>query len=172
MNYSQYVPQRCINTTNKSIQIFKQIMDNHNFKYKKSTDYEDYKLHIDYYITLKNKTYSIDIKSNKMLMENDTQNPDYWWTWVEIKNVKGENGWLLGKADLIGFVFVNEIWMLKREELKNFFDNKVQNIITENKNNAKYKLYSRKDRKDLISRLNLLDIENNCKIYKLKLNGN
>lgn len=101
-------------------------------------------------------------------MDNDTNNPNYWWVWVELTNVLGNKGWLLGEADLIGFVFPSQLWLIKRTNLYDFFSTNVQNILVSNKSQANYKLYQRHNRKDIISRLNLLDIQKSYRFFKLK----
>lgn len=95
--------------------------------------------HIDFYVNNK----GIDVKGNKT---RDS-------IWLEIKNVKGDKGWLEGEADYIVFDIIDleAFSFFKRKELLKF----VKEIKEKTTNKKDYlKLYTRENRKDIIVRVN------------------
>jgi hypothetical protein len=124
----------------------------------KSSRDEDIKLHIDYYVMRKDQsTVSVDVKGGN--------HPNC--IWVEFKNVRGDIGWMYGKADWIAFEVaeVGGFAMVKRSERADLSERIVEQVFVD-KANADRKLYQRKDRKDVISRLWLEDIKQ-CQSYSV-----
>ena len=121
------------------------------YEIKKSTKEEDINLHIDFYVNRKTKpTVSVDVKGGN--------HPNV--IWVEFKNVRGKKGWLYGEADWIAFDIpeIKGFAMVLREELTDLAEQIVEPVFV-SKNEADRKLYQRKNRKDVISRLWLQDIK-------------
>lgn len=116
-------------------------------KARKATRSEDIYMHVDYW----HGDIGVDVKGNNL--------PDE--IWVELKNVRGEPGWVFGQATYIafdmpevcGFVFV------EREELKQYCKQNVDFSQYVEKNDAYKKCYRRKDRKDIITLLALSDLQ-------------
>ena len=128
------------------------------YKCYKTDDRRDIYEHIDFIIERSNGTKtSVDVKGANHPLT----------IWIEFKNVLGYDGWLYGKAELIvfdmpelkGFVIVD------RKELIELCDNIVEKVFV-SKEEATRKLYTRKGRKDVISRLHLTDLMK-LKSYKL-----
>lgn len=71
-------------------------------RWRKATNEEDAKKHIDIWIWLNKKWYSFDIKGRKKLNQKDSDYNDE-AILLELLNVDGENGWLLGEEDLLAF---------------------------------------------------------------------
>ena len=143
--------------------IFESILSKNNITFSPSNDFQDVVEHIDYFITLKNKVLSVDLKSNKNILHDNTSNPDYDWVWIELKNVQGKTGSIYGKANLIGFVYSNKVLLVGRLDLLKLFNSKCSNQLAPSKFDAAYKLYTRQGRLDLISKVSITDIKNNCK---------
>ena len=102
----------------------------------KSNKYDDINKHIDFYVN----NIGIDVKGNRHLET----------IWVELQNVRGNKGWLKGDAEYIVFdiVELNSFCFFKRDELLQF----CSNITEVAKDKTEYKkLYSRKDRDDILS---------------------
>ena len=125
---------------------------------KKSTREEDINLHIDYYVDRgQREAVSVDVKGGN--------HPHT--IWVEFKNVRGNAGWMYGKADWIAFELpeVGGFAMVLRSELATLAEEIVEPVFV-SKQAADRKLYQRKDRKDVISRLWLEDIQQ-CESYNI-----
>lgn len=118
---------------------------------KKSSRKEDISEHVDYWLAFNDKgRWGVDVKGNNL--------PDE--IWVELKNVKGNPGWLQGSAKIIAFDMPEEggFSIVDRDELCEYVDQNVDPVLVAQKGDAYKKLYRRKDRLDLITKLNLRDI--------------
>ena len=65
------------------------------FNVRKSTKVEDMG-HVDYFLTKNGKTFAVDLKSQKRGVEDGL-------FLIELLNVRGDLGWLFGKAEFIVF---------------------------------------------------------------------
>lgn len=144
---------------------FEKILNSRGFKFRKSTPYEDSIYHIDYYACrthdLKNfdkNALSFDVKSKKRVSRNN-KNYSTDFIWIELKNVKGYDGWLYGSQQFIAFEFENYFLIVNRESLLE----KVNSLISNAKKvfrstDALYNLYTRKNRKDCITMITVSDL--------------
>lgn len=136
---------------------------------KFSTKYEDISKHIDFWWKPidKDKWVSFDVKG---LRKNKRYNNDFSYenTWLEVKNTSGNPGSLLGEEIYMAFE-TKDKWIISRREvlLENLRGKIVDRIIYNFNPDEDFKMYQRKDRKDLIIRVPLSFIEeNSCKIIK------
>lgn len=79
---------------------------------QKSRPEQDMFAHIDYFITHQKNglKLSVDIKGAK-------RHSDDGLFLVELKNVRGDRGWLFGRADIIAFQYRNSFVMVRRNDL-------------------------------------------------------
>ena len=75
--------------------------------------------------------------------------------WVEIKNVHGDDGWLLGKADFFSFELQDYWVVVKKEDLISLVREKCKDKI---KGKGLYLLYQRSGRKDVITMVKTIDL--------------
>jgi len=136
---------------------------------KFSTKYEDISKHIDLWWKPidKDKWVSFDVKG---LRKNKRYNNDFSYenTWLEVKNTSGNPGSLLGEEIYMAFE-IKDKWIISRREvlLENLRGKIVDRIIYNFNPDEDFKMYQRKNRKDLIIRVPLSFIEeNSCKIIK------
>lgn len=136
---------------------------------KSSTKYEDISKHIDLWWKPidKDKWVSFDVKG---LRKNKRYNNDFSYenTWLEVKNTSGNPGSLLGEEIYMAFE-TKDKWIISRREvlLEKLRGKIVDRIIYNFNPDEDFKMYQRKDRKDLIIRVPLSFIEeNSCKIIK------
>jgi hypothetical protein len=104
--------------------------------------------------------FKYDVKGIKRDHRHGALNPKIVWT--ESKNVRGNPGWLYGKADYIAFEKTNEFVVVDRLVLLNFMRDKIEennNEIVNNPHDALYKIYQRKGRQDKISKALMFDME-------------
>jgi hypothetical protein len=116
-------------------------------KSDRDTDIYD---HIDYFVTRVNDMTSVDVKGGN--------HPST--IWVEFKNVHGNDGWLYGKAEYIAFDMpeLGGFVMVGRRELARLSEKIVEPVFV-TKQEATRKYYQRAGRQDVISRLELGDIQ-------------
>lgn len=113
---------------------------------RKSSRAEDIFMHIDYW----HGDIGVDVKGNNL--------PDE--IWVELKNVRGQPGWVFGEAAYIAFDMpeCGGFVIVSREELKEYCRLHVDLSELVQKKDAYKRCYSRKDRDDLITKLVLEDL--------------
>lgn len=118
----------------------------------KSSHTTDIHKHIDYWVAIKSgKTWGVDVKGNNL--------PDE--IWCEFKNVHGNPGWMYGGAHYIAFDMpeVGGFAIVNREELAFFCEKHVKDEFVSTKNEAYLRKYQRNDRKDVITKVRLSDLE-------------
>ena len=122
-------------------------------KVSKSSDMEDMHDHVDYWLAVEDSStkWGVDVKGNNL--------PDE--IWCEFKNVRGNDGWLYGRATIIAFDMPEEggFAIVNREDLAEYCEMNVSDEIVQNKANAHLKKYQRNNRQDLITKLKLQDIK-------------
>lgn len=128
-----------------------------NIDYKKSNKNEDIN-HIDFWIYGK----GIDIKGFKKSHQEG-------FIVVEFKNVQGNAGSCSDGSgcEWIAFQFENCFWIVRKEELLTYCRKNVAIEYVNDFENCYKKLYSRKGRNDLMTKLHLTDIKNFNFIWKL-----
>ena len=79
------------------------------------------------------------------------------WLWVEIKNSKGEPGWLYGDSDFVVFELTDKYLFVSRKNLLNLIHESVDfsQPIVQNLWEAKYKIYQRPGKFDQITQIKL-----------------
>jgi len=160
-NYSHFKGER---TNELLLDMF---LDHPDIKVLPSTEEEDMFGHIDFRISYKGKVMTVDVKSIKDLTK---RHPEL-FTWIEFKNVNGDDGWVLGKVDYICFELKNYFLMIPRKTLLEYCKQTVNfNEKVDHKLDCRYNLYGRHDRKDLLTVISLVDLVKKCpdKIFKLE----
>jgi hypothetical protein len=125
----------------------------------KSSDEDDMFKHIDFYAVTDQGEIAVDVKHSSDLER----------IWIELKNVRGNNGWLYGEATHICFdvPFVNKMVMVERLELAAYIAENCQKEFVK-KEDAYLKLYTRQGRADIITYITIADLFylNTFKIYR------
>jgi hypothetical protein len=81
------------------------------------------------------------------------------WVWIEFRNVRGEVGWLFGKANWIAFETADSFLIIDRHDLYQHVRRAVdREAKVETAREAKYKTYTRKGRPDQIAQIRLEDL--------------
>ena len=113
--------------------------------------------HVDLYLTQNHSVTSVDVKARKKLSRRDDKyNDDF--TWIEFKNVRGNDGWLCGKADKIVFEREKDFVLVNRDMLQRFCEQKVSEVFVSTSKEALYKKYQRPNREDVITLIKLDDV--------------
>ena len=128
--------------------------------------------HVDFHLTSEEEdglmTAMVDVKARKRKKRSDSYVQDE-WIWVEFKNVRGKDGWLYGLADFIAFETEESFILSFRKELVDWCESKIDlKDKVYSAEEAEYMPYTRKGKQDLISMIQLRDIENlpNTAIWK------
>lgn len=118
----------------------------------KSTQNEDRYDHVDFWLSYNGSFCGgVDVKGNNMVDE----------IWCEFKNVSGDDGWMYGRAKVIAFDMPEEggFCIVERKDLVEYCERETSNDQVQNKAQAYKKRYTRKDRKDCITKLHLEDLK-------------
>lgn len=97
----------------------------------------------------------VDVKGLKKVRRSDSQ-PNENIHWIEIKNVRGDLGWLYGDADYFAFELIDYWIVVSKEDLQNLIKEKVNKVYYDKP--TLYSLYSRKGRKDVITLVKSYDL--------------
>lgn len=139
------------NSTGRMAEVrFKRAAERLGFKVMKASPKEDMHKHIDYWLLYSDRKHAVDVKGNNL--------PDE--IWCEFKNVRGNPGWMYGNAHIIAFDMPEEggFVIVDRQELAFWCEQNVKDVIVKDKKDAHLKKYTRRDRLDVITRLNLEDL--------------
>jgi len=139
--------------------LFMEIALQSGWRVSASSKDENINEHWDYQITKGEENFKVEVKSTKRVNRNDS-GTQVEYTWVELRNVRGEIGWLFGKADLIAFEKESSFIFVKRFDLLAVVNKKV-NLVAKvhDPRDALYKIYSRDKRKDKLTLLPTREIE-------------
>lgn len=125
----------------------------------KATIQEDRRDHIDFHCLLPDGEHlDVDVKGLRKHSRTDSHFDDT-IAWVEFKNVKGDVGWLYGKASHIAFVTNTQVIFIKRSLLAAFAEKKMGNKeIVHSLPHDCYVPYQRQGRQDIIMKVLISDL--------------
>ncbi|MGD1527062.1 hypothetical protein [Vibrio harveyi] len=79
--------------------------------------------------------------------------------WIEFRNVSGNRGWIDGEQEYIAFGFSDCFVIVKRVDLKAMVESKlISTEVVFKVYQAEYRLYQRKGRKDLVTKIKKSDL--------------
>jgi hypothetical protein len=114
--------------------------------------------HWDFEIVKDGYKRKVEVKAAKREKRTD-ESLNQEWVWIEFRNVRGEAGWLFGKANWIAFETQDPFLIVDRHDLyqlvRRVVDRETQ---VESAREAKYKTYTRKGRPDQIAQVRLDDL--------------
>ena len=123
----------------------KYLKDYPDTKIRTSTLYEDKNKHIDVVCSRGNTTVTFDVKEQKKLHRYDDKPSDI-YTWVELQNNYGGNGWIYGSEKYLAFEKGNTFIVVDRIKLLNLVvENKKEPILYSNKVLSPYMQYQRRN---------------------------
>jgi len=143
----------------KAVEIFKRLAKEQGYDIKDATTQEDMHQHFDVIISKEGAEIKVEIKALKRLTRSAKSSlRDLMW--VELKNVRGNPGWLYGNAKIIAQQFENYFLLVSRTLLKEFVEQRVSKIKVKSPKDAIYKIYTREKwgRKDQITLIKVTDI--------------
>jgi len=139
--------------------LFAEIAQRSGWRVSPSAQDENIDGHWDFQIEQAEAVFKVEVKSSKRIHRNDNA-AQAEFIWVELRNVRGEVGWLFGKADLIAFENRTSFVFVRRLDLLKVINQKV-NLVAKVKHpdDALYKIYTRAGRRDKLTLLPASDIE-------------
>jgi hypothetical protein len=138
---SKYTMAKSWASGKESEALFVSIMEARGATVVKSSRHEDINLHIDFYVN----GHGVDVKSGRTMDK----------IWLEVTNVRGDDGWLKGSAEFIAFHFDDKpcFMFFRRDDLLDFVQANVIESTDSNKEYMKWYTRSDWDRKDLIAKV-------------------
>lgn len=112
--------------------------------------------HWDLKLIREGKETKFDVKACKKVKRTD-ENVNDEIHWVELKNVRGNHGWLYGDADYFVFETIKTWIMVKKVKLQKMIDEKCDKASRVQYPEL-YKMYQRYGRQDLITLIMTLDL--------------
>ena len=100
-------------------ELFRNVMLSQGRDVKMSSKDENMFDHIDLYVDGE----SYDVKGTKRFDRKYNDRDDT--IWIESTNVKGDKGWLFGKAKYIAFLVRDEFWVLPRVKLVDYIEKEI-----------------------------------------------
>lgn len=149
---------------NNSEKRFRDMCVSRNWNVSKASKHQDIYEHWDFKV----KDSLIDVKGFKKTSRSDSHF-NHEEIWIELQNVRGNKGWLRGKADYIAFEHESHFLIVNRQELLNWCKDKIKDrTFVSSPKLALYRLYQRKDRKDIISIIKTKDFKKDLKTWILR----
>jgi hypothetical protein len=153
---------------NAAHQLFTDVAIARGWSVKDSTPYQDMKHHIDVIATKDNLVCTFDIKARKKIARADESAQDE-WLYVEFQNVRGNDGWLYGKANFIAFELSEAFLIVHRRSLAKYCEAVVDRTKkVDAPHLCQYKSYTRKGRSDEISLIEVKRIPPEITKYWIK----
>ena len=120
--------------------------------------------HVDFLIVDGDVGMMIDVKARKRITRGDKQAQDK-EIWLELKNVGGNPGWVYSEG-WVAFETVEGFIVVSKEKLQQLVDELVSEDMVERAGEALYNRYSRRGRKDLLTRVLLKDVMDHGEVWK------
>ena len=170
----------CAINGHKAEQLFQQLAEGRGYQVSPASKNENIYQHIDLKLEIynslsqKKELITVDVKSQKKTNRSD-QKPDNEWTILEYKNVKGNAGWLHGKATHIAFEREDDFVTIPRHEILKWAKTKLEKdsngnyLYAKNTSDYKYKLRNRTGTQDLITQVRFTDMLSEIKESKIWL---
>lgn len=150
--------------------MFEKLALKNGYKVRKATKEEQIS-HVDFILDAPEwHNIKVDVKARKKTSRRDKKFNDK-WVWIEFKNVQGNDGWVYGGANFIAFERKEDFIIINRVTLRNWLN--VSSVrwdlpAVQNAWEAKYRIYTRKGRRDQLTQVKMSDILKlpNLKIWK------
>ena len=101
---------------------FSEVAKFHDYEVLKPTTYHDIFEHWDRLIKKEGKKARVEVKGIK-------DGHEFGYTWIELKNWNGENGWLYGEADVLALMHPDRFDIYHMASLRKFIDKKVDKSL-------------------------------------------
>lgn len=142
--------------------LFRSMAESKNFIVMPVSPYVNMNDHIDYEVRKNKRSFTVDVKAMKSMNRGEYATDKF--ILVEFQNVKGDHGWLYGKATNIAFKMKDRFLIVNRESLAKLAESLVDvNLPPLKATNNKdiYRTYQRDGRQDKFAFILSMDILDN-----------
>ncbi|MCI0475353.1 MAG: hypothetical protein L0Y55_03845 [Anaerolineales bacterium] len=158
---NQFDTRDCLERGESAEQQFARLAATRGYRVSASAGQQDIDEHWDLLIAKPGETYRVDIKAMKRIARSDARAQDN-WVWIELHSVRTDDiGWLFGgKADWIAFERAASFVIVPRAALVALIPKIVDRKSRVTKPaDAKYKLYQRANRPDLLTLVEMTQLD-------------
>lgn len=145
----------------KAESVFQRVAQAKGWKTRRATQREDMLQHWDIEMEKEHLKLKLDVKAMKRQSRSDSQVQSN-WTWIELRGVnEGNEGWLYGGiADLLAFQRESDFVLVSRQDVMDTVEKLVDPLLPRvySAREAKYRVYNRPGRHDLITMIQMTDI--------------
>lgn len=147
----------CAAVGQRAEDIFKALAEERGYTVEVSSREQQFN-HIDFILRKDGKEWKIDIKGAKKLSRAN-EKPCFEHVWIEKKNCRGKDGWILGGATEIAFEIENEFVIVGRKDFLKLVEKlcDFEKTVAQSKK-ALYCGYRRFGRQDLLSLIKTTDL--------------
>lgn len=148
---------QCAQTGKRAEDLFRDLAEKRGYTVQISSREQQFN-HIDFILEKGGQKWKIDVKGAKKLSRKN-DDPCFKHIWIEKKNCRGQNGWILGESSHIAFELENEFVIVSRKDLLELVEKlcNFDKIVTQSKK-ALYCGYRRFGRQDLLSLIKTTDL--------------
>jgi len=126
-------------------ELFMQKLRESGVECKRSSKMQDIYDHID---VIDEKGITYDVKGYK----------GFHFVWLEFMNVRGNKGWMKGRADRIAFWLNDKFYVVNRQTLYDWCKEHLPNVPPQYDKSMFYTPYRRKGRKDILIKVKVEDV--------------
>jgi len=151
---------KCFRIGQKAVDSFSFLARERGYKVVTATKEQDINEHWDLALLKASIRSTHDIKAMKKIQRHDNAVQDK-WIWIELHSVRANNrGWLYdGLADFITFEMKDRFLIIPRLQLCNLVNMFVKKEQVYRPQDAKYKIYQRKERCDQLTLIDAQDLQ-------------
>lgn len=158
---NQYDTRDCLERSESAEQQFARLAITRGYRVSASSARQDIDEHWDLLLVKPGETHRVDIKAMKRITRHDAHAQDA-WVWIELHSVRANDvGWLFGgKADWIAFECANSFVIVPRAALAALIPQIVDlKSRVAKPADAKYKVYQRAGRPDLLTLVEMTQLD-------------
>lgn len=158
----EYASEETTSMGTQAEKAFVKYCQDHNFRLRPATKYENTVLHYDYVVELQRQQVYLRVEVKSIKSRRRGLPPDPRVIFVELRDIHGNPGWLYGASDMVAFQQPDNFIFIKRQDLLRVVEQIRPQCRVALQSGIHHTLYSRANRHDLLLVLDTDDIKNSC----------